>query len=185
MKKLMIDMDDVICTGGFLNLVNEFMGTNHKIEDIKFYYMQDVIPKEKLAEWGKFFAKGNMYKNIKPMENCYEVIKKLNNSYEVYILTAYAFKDNMNACGKLLKDKYNWLRENLEFINPERFIFMNNKSILECEIRIDDKLSNLKGKSEKKILFKSYHNASHTEEELQKLGVIKANNWKDIEKILL
>ena len=30
MKKIMVDMDDVICDGGFLSLVNEFLGkTNY------------------------------------------------------------------------------------------------------------------------------------------------------------
>ena len=32
MKKIMIDMDDVICGGGFLKLVNDFLGTNYKEE---------------------------------------------------------------------------------------------------------------------------------------------------------
>ena len=35
MKKIMIDMDDVICGGGFLALVNEFLGTAYREEDIK------------------------------------------------------------------------------------------------------------------------------------------------------
>lgn len=47
MKKIMIDMDDVICDGGFLSLVNQFLGTNYKKEDIKTYYIQDLIPKER------------------------------------------------------------------------------------------------------------------------------------------
>ena len=33
MKKIMIDMDDVICGGGFLKLVNDFLGTDYKEED--------------------------------------------------------------------------------------------------------------------------------------------------------
>ena len=47
MKKIMIDMDDVICDGGFLSLVNQFLNTNYKKEDIKTYYIQDLIPKER------------------------------------------------------------------------------------------------------------------------------------------
>ena len=47
MKKIMIDMDDVICDGGFLSLVNQFLGTSYQKEDIKTYYIQDLIPKER------------------------------------------------------------------------------------------------------------------------------------------
>ena len=57
MKKLMIDMDDVICDGGFLTLVNQFLNTNYKIEDVKAYYIQDLIPKERMSEWAEYFHK--------------------------------------------------------------------------------------------------------------------------------
>ena len=61
MKKLMIDMDDVICDGGFLTLVNQFLNTNYKIEDVKAYYIQDLIPKERMSEWARFFQGKNIY----------------------------------------------------------------------------------------------------------------------------
>lgn len=32
MKKIMIDMDNVICEGGYLNVVNKFLKTNYKID---------------------------------------------------------------------------------------------------------------------------------------------------------
>ena len=33
MKKLIIDMDDVLCGKGFIRMVNEFLGTNYQEED--------------------------------------------------------------------------------------------------------------------------------------------------------
>ena len=30
MKRLLIDMDDVICENGFIRMINEFLGTNYK-----------------------------------------------------------------------------------------------------------------------------------------------------------
>lgn len=35
MKKIMIDMDDVICDGGFLSLINQFLKANYTVEDVK------------------------------------------------------------------------------------------------------------------------------------------------------
>ena len=94
MKKIMIDMDDVICEGGFLSLVNQFLKTNYKIEDIKTYYVQDVIPKEKLEEWSKFFNTKNVYDYCKMVKDAYEVLEKLSKKYEIYIASAYIFRDN-------------------------------------------------------------------------------------------
>lgn len=94
MKKIMVDMDDVICNGGFLEIVNEFLGTNHKIEDVTTYYIQDLIPKEKYKEWSEFFNIKNVYDYCEMLEDMYEVLEKLSKKYEIYITTAYIFRDN-------------------------------------------------------------------------------------------
>ena len=36
--RLMIDMDDVLVEGGFLYLINEFLGTSYKESDFKDTY---------------------------------------------------------------------------------------------------------------------------------------------------
>lgn len=185
MKKIMIDMDDVICDGGFLSLVNQFLKTNYKIEDIKTYYIQDLIPKERYKEWSEFFNTKNVYDYCEIIQDTYEVLEKLSKKYEIYITTAYIFRDNEEYSANNLKNKFEWLYENLPFISPENYIFASNKEIINCDIKIDDKLSNLKGKAETKMLFTAYHNKTITEEELKQEGAIRVNGWKDVEKILL
>ena len=61
MKKIMIDMDNVICEGGYLNVVNKFLKTNYKIEDVKDYYVQNLIPMTRMQEWEEFWANENFY----------------------------------------------------------------------------------------------------------------------------
>lgn len=185
MKKIMVDMDEVICGGGFLNLVNEFLEANYKIEDIKIYYIQDLIPKERYKEWSKFFNAKNVYDYCEMIEDTYEVLEKLSKKYEIYIATDYIFRDNKEYSANILKNKFNWLYEKLPFIEPSNYVFTVNKEIINCDIKIDDKLSNLKGKAETKMLFTAYHNKTITEEELKQEGAIRVNGWKDIEKILL
>ena len=34
MKKIMIDLDDTICTGGYLEVLNEYLGTNYTYDDL-------------------------------------------------------------------------------------------------------------------------------------------------------
>ena len=185
MKKIMVDMDDVICDGGFLSLVNQFLGTNYKIEDVKTYYIQDLISKEIHPEWSDFFNTKNVYDYCEMIENAYEVLEKLSKKYEIYITTAYIFRDNEEYSANNLKNKFEWLYKNLPFIPPENYRFTTNKEIIDCDIKIDDKLSNLKGKAKTKILFTAYHNKTITEEELKQNGTIRVDGWKEIEKILL
>lgn len=36
-KRIMVDMDDVITTGGFLHLVNEYLKANYKEDDFESF----------------------------------------------------------------------------------------------------------------------------------------------------
>ena len=42
-KKILLDCDKVICFSGFLEAVNDFLGTNYEIDDFTDYYIDDVI----------------------------------------------------------------------------------------------------------------------------------------------
>ena len=184
MKKIMVDMDDVICDGGFLSLVNQFLGTNYQKGDIKTYYIQDLIPKEKYPEWTEFFNTKNVYKFCQMLPDTYEVLEKLSKKYDIYIATAYIFRDNEGYSANNLKNEFEYLYENLPFISPDNYIFTTNKEIINCDIKIDDKLSNLAGKAETKLLFTAYHNTEIPQEELEKQGVLRVNSWKEIETLL-
>ena len=64
MKKILLDCDEVICFSGFLEAINEFLGTNYVIDDFEDYYIDAaVIPDEKMAEFNKFISRRNMYEN--------------------------------------------------------------------------------------------------------------------------
>lgn len=184
-KRLMIDMDDVICNKGYLYLINQFLNTNYVEEDFKNYYMQEVIPKERKADWKEFFAKSNIYANAEFIGSAQSSIKKLTEIYEVFIVTAYVIKDYEEISGKVLNDKFNWLRENLPFIPPSNYVFVQNKDIIDCDIKIDDRLLNLTGTAETKLLFNAYHNQKITNEELNNRNVKRVYDWKEIEEILL
>lgn len=185
MKKILVDMDDVICIHGFIGIVNDFLGTEYTEDDAKSYYINDLIPKEKMEEWIKFYRNKNVYDYMELNQDVQEILKKLNNEYEIYIVTAYIFRDDPSISGIQLKNKFDYLQKNLPFINPERFVFLSNKSIINADVRIDDNIKNLEGTSELKLLFTAYHNKNLTTEELEKQNVKRVNTWKEIEKILL
>jgi len=181
-KRIMIDMDDCLVGGGLISLINDYLGTNYQEEDAKGFYLQDLVPdKEQFFQW---FLTQNMYTNGVIKENAISVIKELNDAYEVYLCTAYFIPEIPTQCGLLLKQKFEFLVENLSFINPYNFVFLNNKKIFDCEIKIDDNLKNLEG-AEIKLLFTAYHNKEYSDEYLKENGIIRVNSWLDVKKILL
>lgn len=190
-KDILLDVDEVICFSGFLEAINEFMGTNYVIDDFNDYYIDEVaIPKERFNTFNNYIRERNFYENAQILPNAIETIKLLNDLYNIYICSSCINPFDIDGSGKLFKNKYEFLREILPFIKPENIIFTSSKHLIKADIQIDDRLSNLDNNIETRILFPSYHNKNITTEELVKKGVIRAGydwreGWNEIEKILL
>ena len=73
MKRIMIDMDNVITDGRFLDLINDFLGTNYELNQCKNYYLQELIS-EKREEFWNFVKEKNFYEEATLLEGCYEVL---------------------------------------------------------------------------------------------------------------
>ena len=169
--KLMVDMDWVICDNGFLQIMNEFLGTNYPQDYFKKYYMQETIPKEKKKAFFKYFKEKNFYNYTHLYEGVYEALKELNDKYELYISTSFIIPDIKRELGYYLTYKFEYLMRELSFLKPENIIF------------VDDKINNL-NVANKKILFTAYHNKEINDKELKENGVIRVNNWDEIKKML-
>lgn len=185
MQRIVIDLDDVICTGGFLRLVNEFLKTNYTEEDNKGYYLTDLVPKERKEEWEEFYFSHDLYDYVTLLPEVESIMKQLYEKYEIYIVSAYVYKANPLKSGIQTMKKYDWLAKTFPYMDPRRFVFLCNKDIISCDIRIDDKMSNLEGEASKKFLFTAYHNKNYTDEELQEKGIERVNSWKEIAEKLL
>ena len=82
------------------------------------------------------------------------------------------------------------MRKYLPFINPRKYIFTSSKSLIKADIQIDDLASNMNSDVETKVLFPSYHNKNVSDEELKKMGIVRAGTdwrkgWEEVLKILL
>ncbi len=180
-KKIVIDMDDTITSETLTEIINEYLGTNYKDDDFKNFYKQDII-KDK-EDFFKFFLTKNEYEYGHINENAIPVIKELNEKYEVFIGTSFIFKEIVSDSGIFVKYKYDFLMKNFPFLNPFNFVFVCNKSILKCDIFIDDKIENLTT-GDIKILYTAYHNKNISDEELKKAGIIRAKDWLDVKRII-
>ena len=180
MKTLMIDMDDVITEGHMNKYIEEFMNIKIDMNKItNYYYVQDLVESKKEEFW-KYVEDKNLYKDAPLFKDCYEVLEKLNKKYDVYIVTSYLWRDGIDISGKNLGYKYYYLKEKLPFIDPSKYIFTTNKNLLHFDIKLDDKIENLEN-GDIKILFNSWHNKGKEYPN----EIIRVNNWKEIEEVLL
>lgn len=192
-KDILVDVDEVIVFSGFVEAVNDFMGTNYVIDDFTEYYIDEVaIPKDKMDEFNEFLNNRNLYDYAEILPGAIETLEELSKKYNVYLLTSCVNEANLDGCGRVFMDKYNFLRKNLPFINPKQFIFTGSKGLFKAYAKIDNLLENFNSDEEVeiKILFPSYHNKDITDEELKEKGVIRAGfdwrtGWEEVKKLLL
>ena len=182
-KSIMIDMDEVIVVGRFSDYLMEFL-ENVNFENLHTQNRQDLI-KGREEEFKKIYKYKNLYKNnkgdyIEPLPNCVDVIKKLNEVYDVYIVTTYIWKEDVIDSATNLKNKYEYLHYWFPFIDTNKFIFMTDKTKINYDIGIDDRVSNLQS-CNKKLLFTEFRNKKITNEELKNKGIIRVNNWLEVE----
>lgn len=185
MKKLVIDIDEVICENGFLNLANKYLNKDYKITDFKDYIIDPIVGDIKEQEsFIQYVLKENIYENVNHIDGAYKTIKKLNEIYDVYICSAFVMHNNTVDSGIMLKQKYDWLLKEFSFLNPNNYIFTNNKKIIKCDIQIDDKVSNFSNDCNLKLLFSAYHNLNIKDSELKEKNILRVNSWEEIFNIL-
>lgn len=180
--RIMFDMDDVLVSGGFLYLINSYLGTHYTELDFKTYYMQDVVPdKEAFFE---YFLQHNLYDYATVTEGATELLKELNEHHMVYIGTSYIIPEVVSKSGVLLDYKYQFLTRTFPFLDPNRFVFLGDKSVLQCDVKVDDKLSNLKN-ADTKILYTAYHNLDLADSVIEEYGAVRANDMQEVKRLIL
>ena len=183
MKKLLIDMDDVICHGAMLKAINTYLNTNYTYDDADGYYIQTLIPDDQESGFYSWIATQDYYSYSTIIDDAVEVIEELNSKYDIYICSAAYFPGNDAYTADLLKYKFEFLHKHFPFIDYQKFIFSCYKDIIKTDIAIDDRIENLSG-ADKKILFTAYHNKNISNGELAKANVQRASSWLEIKEML-
>ena len=186
MKKIMIDLDETICSPSYLKAVNKYLNTNYKYEDIKTYFVEDIIEEDKKQDFLDYFYQNvNVYDEAMILPDALGVIEKLSHFYEIYIVSAFVDKRRIKESGIMAKYKYEWILKNMPFIDPKKIVLTGSKDIIMCDIKIDDKVSNLKGYGKTKLLMDQLHNQKYSFEELTNLNIKRVYDWQQVESILL
>lgn len=192
-QKLLLDIDEVLCFSGYLELVNEFLNTNYSIDDFTDYYIDEVaIPKNRMQEFNDFINQKNQYDHPIYLPGAVEAIIKLSEYYDIYPCTDCRNPFDLERSGRFFANKFDLLYRSIpqSVIPAKNYIFTGTKSNFKADIQIDDLLLNLDPSISTLILFPSYHNRNISDEELFSKGVIRAGHdwqfgWNEIEKLLI
>lgn len=183
-KRVMVDMDNVITDGRFKEYLERYFNIKINLDLAPYAYVQYFAKSDPEGFW-KWAYDRDFYDDAPLLDGCAEILEKLNQSHDVYVVTTYLWNECLDYSGRNLWHKYEYLRKMLPFIEPEKLIFTSDKSNMHFDIRIDDCLDNLRGGADAKLLFTAWHNKNISAREIANAGVTRVDSWYEIGKILL
>jgi len=189
-KILLIDIDDVLVECFELPLINKYLKTNYTLKDFEYpdARVQDIFKTEQeLIKFYTWFEKQQTYadNDIVLIKDAVSALKQLNELYKLYLLSDWTIWQRPTMASNFA-NKYNFLLRHFPFIHPEQYIVIHSKSkhLVHGDIIIDDRPL-LNSPIKTKILFTAYRNKHLSKAELKKLGLIRADSWHDVLKLLL
>jgi 5'-nucleotidase len=167
MKRLIVDMDDVIAdaTGQFINFYEREFGVrvtreslNHQDECLGFPGHHDVVQ--------QFPFRATFFQTMLPHEGSQEILEQLNRKYELFIVSAAM------EFPQSLPEKLKWLGEHFPFLSWRQIVFCGSKAVVHGDYMIDDLPYNLECFKGEKFIFSAPHN-------LHIKGFQRLNNWRE------
>ena len=156
---IMSDIDGVLnnLVEKTLEIYNSQNNKSIKISDITSYNFFDCLAHEDAKGIVSLFKEKSLWDSLKPLQGAQEVLKQLiKNGHKVYLATA---TDPIN-----FKWKIDWLMQYYSFIPSDNVIRITNKSLLKCDVIIDDCLDNLIGNFAERICLNYPWNQSFTKD---------------------
>ena len=125
-KRLLLDIDGVLCSSGYLELINEYLNTNYTLDDFDEYYIDKVLlPDEQLNDFYEFIKNKDQYANPMFMPNAVETITKLSEIYDIYPCSDCRNHFAPEQSGRIFTNKFNLLYRTFpqDVIPAKNYIF--------------------------------------------------------------
>lgn len=170
---IMCDIDGILnnLVEKTLEIYNSRTRKGIQISNIVSYNFFDCLPSEDAKGIVSLFKEKSLWDSLKPLQGSQEVLKQLiKNGHKVYLATA---TDPIN-----FKWKIDWLTQYYSFIPSDNVIRIADKSLLKCDILIDDCLDNLIGNFAERVCLNYPWNQSFAKD--YAYGIHRCNNWNEI-----
>lgn len=186
-ERLLFDLDDVIVENDILKIANEIAGANKRIEDFRHYYIEKEFSftEEQREIFYDELVNRNLYENAKLIDGAYETLKELLETHDIYIVSDPIIYGREKMSGRLFSDKFNFIMDNLPFINPYNIILCGDKSLVFGKYSVDDKVENLEKENvQHRLLFSAYHNIDIPDEELIKKDIVRVKDHLHVKRFI-
>lgn len=138
-----VDIDNTLVTtsAAVLEYINERLGTNFVIEDIKEYYIENLLNSQYRWIVRESFLNKAMWQKVKPIKDAFETIEKLHDAgHEIYFCTSTEPEN--------LRKKIKYISRHTKFsydFVKSRMINIKDKRLIRLDVLIDDYVENLIG----------------------------------------
>ena len=174
---VMCDIDGILnnLVEKTLELYNSRSGKNIQVSDITTYNFFDCLPYEDAQSIISLFQEKPLWDSLKPLSGSQNVIKQLiKKGHQVYLATA---TDPIN-----FEWKIEWLKKYFPFIPSDNVIRIIDKSLLKCDVLIDDSLDNLISVFCERITLDYPWNQNTSKD--YAYDIKRAHSWNDIVDII-
>lgn len=173
MLKIALDFDETLfpTMEKVLEIYNRRHNTNVGLSNITEYNLYENFSAGVADELLDLFIDKNVYENLQPYKGAARTIKTLIEcGYEIYVATSTDVRN--------LEWKEQLLQKHFPFIPKGNLIRINNKSLLNVDILIDDKIDNLKSIFADRICFNQPWNQDTDTD--YAYNVYRVHHWGEI-----
>ncbi|MGN0245732.1 MAG: hypothetical protein ACI4DK_07185 [Lachnospiraceae bacterium] len=153
-----------------LKMYNERYGTNYSAGNLTSYALGDCFPLEEAQKMQAMFLEKELWDSLEPLEGAIWGLQSLiNEGYKVYAATSTHY---INFAWKV-----QWFIDKMPFFDTKNIICIHDKSLLKCDVLIEDCYSNLTKSMAERVLIDHPWNQS-TKDYIY--GINRAYNWEDV-----
>lgn len=177
MKRIAIDFDETLfpTLEKVVEAYNKRHGTNIELVQITTYNLHDSLPTDVADELLDLFVEKSVYDSLQPYKGAVRAVKAfVEQGHEVYVATSTDVR-NMEWKEELLQ-KY------FPFIPKKNLIRIYNKSLLNVDVLVDDKLDNLKSTFADRICFNQPWNQDKDADYVYSISRI--HHWGEINNVI-
>lgn len=162
-------MCDLVPTG--IKLYNAEMGKNIALDDITSFHLHECLDPQDADMILNIFEGQTIYNYLSPIQDAQWGLETLiKQGHRVFLATATPYDSFSN--------KVDWVCSHFSCITPYNIICVQDKSILNCDVMVDDRLDNLTSNLCERIVLDYPWNRSTSKD--YAYNIYRCYNWTDI-----
>ena len=175
--RICLDIDDILCdlvpTG--IKLYNAEMGKNIALNDITSFHLHECLDSQDADMILNIFEGQTIYNYLNPIPDAQWGLETLiKQGHHVFLATATPYDSFSN--------KVEWVCNHFTCVTPHDIICIQDKSILNCDVMVDDKLDNLISNLCERVVLDYPWNRSTSKDFAY--DIHRAYSWTDIVDII-